>query len=76
MGTTSVLGLFLISGDTFAGEVLEEAGSEVVNDNDDFDEPYALSRIRRRLTSGAYTVEATSDLAIDFRIDISLSNSA
>ena len=72
----AVLGLFLISGDTFAGEVLEEAGSEVVNDNDDFDEPYALSRIRRRLTSRAYTVEATSDLAIDFRIDISLSNSA
>ena len=71
-----VLGLYLISGDTFAGEVIEEAGSEVVNDDDDFDEPYTLSRIRRSLTSGAYTVEATSDLAIDFRIDISLSNSA
>ena len=72
----AVLGLFLISGDTFAGEVLEEAGSEVANDDDDFDEPYTLSRIRRSLASGAYTVEATSDLAIDFRIDIALSNSA
>ena len=72
----AVLGLFLISGDTFAGEVLEEAGSEVLNDDDDFDEPYILSRIRRSLASGAYTVEATSDRAIDFRIDISLSSSA
>ena len=72
----AVLGLFLISGDTFAGEVLEEAESEVVNDSDDFDEPYTLSRIRRSLAGGVYTVEATSDLAIDFRIDISLSNSA
>ncbi len=72
----AVLGLFLISGDTFAGEVLEEAGSEVANDDDNFDEPYAFSRIRRSLASGAYTVEATSDRAIDFRIDISLSSSA
>ncbi len=70
------LGLFLISGDTFAGEVLEEAGSEVLNDDDGFDEPYILSRIRRSLASGAYTVEATSDRAIDFRIEISLSSSA
>ena len=72
----AVLGLYLISGDTFTGEVLEEAGSEVVNYDDDFDEPYTVSRIRRSVTSGAYTVEATSDLAIDFRIDISLSTSA
>ncbi len=72
----AALGLYLISGDTFTGEVIEEAQSEVVNDNDDFEEPYSLSRIRRSLTSGAYTVEATSDMAIDFRIDISLSNPA
>ena len=72
----AVLGLNLISGDAFAGEVIEEVGSEVVNDDDDFDEPYTLSRIRRSLTGGAYTVEATSDRELEFRIDISLSNSA
>ena len=38
----AVHGLYLISGDTFTGEVIEEAQSEVVNDNDDFDEPYTL----------------------------------
>ena len=70
------LGLYLISGDTFTGEVIEEAQSEVLNDDDDFDEPYTLSRIRRSLASGEYTAEATSDRATDFRIDISLSNSA
>ena len=69
-----VLGLFLISGDTFTGEVLEEAGSEIAND--EFGQRYTFSRIRRSLNSGAYTVEATSDSAIDYRIDISLSNSA
>lgn len=72
----AVLGLFLIGGDTLTGIVLEQVGSVVVNDNDDFDEPYTLSRITRSLTRGPYTVEATSDRAIDFRIDISLSNSA
>ena len=71
----AALGLFLISGDTFTGEVLEEAESEVVNDDDDLDEQYTLSRIRRSLTSGAYTVEAMSDYAVDFNIDISLTDS-
>jgi len=70
------LGLYLIRGDTFTGEVMVEAQSEVLNGDDDFDEPYTLSSIRRSLTGGAYTVEATSDMATDFRIDISLSDSA
>ena len=70
------LGLLLISGDTYAGEVLEDAGSEVFNHDDDFGEPYTLSQIRRSLASGVYTVEATADRALDFRIDISLSRSA
>ena len=70
------LGLYLIRGDTFTGEVMVEAQSEVLNDDDGFDEPYTLSRIRRSLTSGAYTVEATSDMATFFRIDVSLCDSA
>ena len=70
----AALGLLLIRGDTFTGEVLEEAESEVVNEDGGDDLPYTLSRIRRILTSGTYSVEATSDRATDFRIHISLSS--
>ena len=69
-------GLYLISGDTFTGNVIVEAdGAVETEDYEDF-EYRTLCRIRRSLNSGAYSIEARSDMPVDFTIDISLSSSA
>ena len=70
----SILCQYLIEGNAFTGEVLEEAWGEFADDDDG--ETYSVSRICRSLSNGTYTVEATCDWPAEFNFKIFLGSTS